>query len=285
MILIKIEDATLYYKFSNRKDGSLKFLGFTMDSDNTKYFVTDKNSEVLTGKEKIIINDYIKAKIDSQLQEDLKLHIQTLINTNILDNMTVFEKRDFWNEALYYAGEEIRIDDYNVRVQFDDIESSAVTLSLGFYKGKFCLFDEKIGNFYNILNNQVKNSLLEIYYTSELLKQVVMNEKVKIGTAPLTYQHLAELNHFLDFKKSVTLVLKDGKKVNIKAIILDWLGAYDILNCEEKNDQVQFFINNTYLPDNLDVSLDDIAYLQYKNEKFNFNLKALKEISNIECKN
>lgn len=285
MILIKIEDATLYYKFSNRKDGSLKFLGFTMDSDNTKYFVTDKNSEVLTGKEKIIINDYIKAKIDSQLQEDLKLHIQTLINTNILDNMTVFEKRDFWNEALYYAGEEIRIDDYNVRVQFDDIESSAVTLSLGFYKGKFCLFDEKIGNFYNILNNQVKNSLLEIYYPSKLLKQVVMNEKVKIGTAPLTYQHLAELNHFLDFKKSVTLVLKDGKKVNIKAIILDWLGAYDILNCEEKNDQVQFFINNTYLPDNLDVSLADIAYLQYKNEKFNFNLKALKEISNIECKN
>ena len=265
---IKNGRVTLYVHTNNGTQ--FDFKGFTVKGDGnfympyiSAYFGIDLDGRPCTSIEDHLFEKY-KPLADAQLAEYLEEHIHgTLIATDF---------SSFW----YTAGKTLAFI-YDKNLHLDRMLDGLVGIEINH---TICIYNFAAGKpvGYRALyrNEELATTPLKVFYGDRLI-QMLLLEQYRRGLAPPVYAELARLNTFLEGKKSVKLVMKDGavheyKHHNGGDIYLSTLFNY------APNSAMPFCLNDCYdiRPRfNRSRPLADLDYLQYGKHRFVIDLEAL----------
>lgn len=204
------------------------------------------DKEILKSEKTIIID--LKGTLYNTLRRILSENIDKFINKNINNIAYLFEHNEdeYKNISLYEMGKDIREN------QYYGLNSNILTLINNFtYKdisnGKVQI-STRTGNDYFVFDMKklcFDNNEIDIFkgiYGLTSLKKILAYEQYKKGLTPPFYNEVAKINEFLEGKKTVTLLLNDGEKIQVPAQISNILAT----NYKE------FWINTQL--DNMDIT-------------------------------
>ena len=243
-------------------------------------------------KEKNIIID-LKGTLYNTLRRILNENIDKFVNENINNISYLFEndKSDYENISLYEMGRDIRKNqNYGLHnnislllnnFEYQDISNGLVKISTRTGKKDF-IYDMKKMEF---INNEI--DIFKAVYGLTSLKKILAYEQYKKGLTPPFYNEVAKINEFLEGKKTVTLVLNDGGRIQVPAQISNilatnhkefWintqLNIMDITNLRAIEYGKKELVINTENFINLDKQLDDFIE---KNENKELDIEELED--------
>ena len=226
-------------------------------------------------KEKNIIID-LKGTLYNTLRRILNENIDKFVNENINNISYLFEndKSDYENISLYEMGRDIRKNQnyglYNNislllnNFEYQDISNGLVKISTRTGKKDF-IYDMKKMEF---INNEI--DIFKAVYGLTSLKKILAYEQYKKGLTPPFYNEVAKINEFLEGKKTVTLELNDGGRIQVPAQISNilatnykefWINTQlnnmDITNLRAIGYGKKELVVNTENLINIDKQLDD----------------------------
>lgn len=181
-------------------------------------------------KEKNIIID-LKGTLYNTLRRILNENIDKFVNENINNISYLFEndKSDYENISLYEMGRDIRKNqNYGLHnnislllnnFEYQDISNGLVKISTRTGKKDF-IYDMKKMEF---INNEI--DIFKAVYGLTSLKKILAYEQYKKGLTPPFYNEVAKINEFLEGKKTVTLELNDGGRIQVPAQISNILAT------------------------------------------------------------
>ncbi len=215
------------------------------------------------GKIYISLYHYINDKVKKQADVQLKEYIDKNIN-----NQDFYTKKFFRNHL--FADGELPIVERDVRLYLDGIGDGIVYFKINScYSGKYDIMQDKIIMLEHSYDNK-EVTLLDVFY-GDYLNYIIAVEQYNRGIAHKTFTEIVNLNKFLKGKKSIKIVLKDGRIFKLKK---DIIKAYDILSIIGD----KFFINDSYYFKprlNERVSLSELDYLQYGKMTYKINVENL----------
>lgn len=243
---------------------------------------SELDKEIFKGKN-IIID--LKGTLYNTLRRILNENIDKFVNENINNISYLFEndKSDYENISLYEMGRDIRKNqNYGLHnnislllnnFEYQDISNGLVKISTRTGKKDF-IYDMKKMEF---INNEI--DIFKAVYGLTSLKKILAYEQYKKGLTPPFYNEVAKINEFLEGKKTVTLVLNDGGRIQVPAQISNilatnhkefWINTQlnnmDITNLRAIEYGKKELVINTENFINLDKQLDDfIEKMRIKN--------------------
>lgn len=138
-------------------------------------------------------------------------------------------KSDYENISLYEMGRDIRKNqNYGLHnnislllnnFEYQDISNGLVKISTRTGKKDF-IYDMKKMEF---INNEI--DIFKAVYGLTSLKKILAYEQYKKGLTPPFYNEVAKINEFLEGKKTVTLELNDGGRIQVPAQISNILAT------------------------------------------------------------
>ena len=189
---------------------------------------SELDKEIFKGM-KIIID--LKGTLYNTLRRILNENIDKFVNENINNISYLFEndKSDYENISLYEMGKDIRKNqNYGLHnnislllnnFEYQDISNGLVKISTRTGKKDF-MYDMKKMEF---INNEI--DIFKAVYGLTSLKKILAYEQYKKGLTPPFYNEVAKINEFLESKKTVTLLLNDGEKIQVPAQISNVLAT------------------------------------------------------------
>lgn len=189
---------------------------------------SELDKEIFKGM-KIIID--LKGTLYNTLRRILNENIDKFVNENINNISYLFEndKSDYENISLYEMGRDIRKNqNYGLHnnislllnnFEYQDISNGLVKISTRTGKKDF-IYDMKKMEF---INNEI--DIFKAVYGLTSLKKILAYEQYKKGLTPPFYNEVAKINEFLESKKTVTLLLNDGEKIQVPAQISNVLAT------------------------------------------------------------
>ena len=189
---------------------------------------SELDKEIFKGM-KIIID--LKGTLYNTLRRILNENIDKFVNENINNISYLFEndKSDYENISLYEMGKDIRKNqNYGLHnnislllnnFEYQDISNGLVKISTRTGKKDF-IYDMKKMEF---INNEI--DIFKAVYGLTSLKKILAYEQYKKGLTPPFYNEVAKINEFLESKKTVTLLLNDGEKIQVPAQISNVLAT------------------------------------------------------------
>lgn len=189
---------------------------------------SELDKEIFKGM-KIIID--LKGTLYNTLRRILNENIDKFVNENINNISYLFEndKSDYENISLYEMGKDIRKNQNyclhnNISLllnnfEYQDISNGLVKISTRTGKKDF-IYDMKKMEF---INNEI--DIFKAVYGLTSLKKILAYEQYKKGLTPPFYNEVAKINEFLESKKTVTLLLNDGEKIQVPAQISNVLAT------------------------------------------------------------
>lgn len=189
---------------------------------------SELDKEIFKGM-KIIID--LKGTLYNTLRRILNENIDKFVNENINNISYLFEndKSDYENISLYEMGKDIRKNqNYGLHnnislllnnFEYQDISNGLVKISTRTGKKDF-IYDMKKMEF---INNEI--DIFKAVYGLTSLKKILAYEQYKKGLTPPFYNEVAKINEFLESKKTVTLLLNDGEKIQVPARISNVLAT------------------------------------------------------------
>ena len=234
---------------------------------------SELDKEIFKGKN-IIID--LKGTLYNTLRRILNENIDKFVNENINNISYLFEndKSDYENISLYEMGRDIRKNqNYGLHnnislllnnFEYQDISNGLVKISTRTGKNDF-IYDMKKMEF---INNEI--DIFKAVYGLTSLKKILAYEQYKKGLTPPFYNEVAKINEFLEGKKTVTLVLNDGGRIQVPAQISNilatnykefWINTQlnnmDITNLRAIGYGKKELVVNTENLINIDKQLDD----------------------------
>lgn len=189
---------------------------------------SELDKEIFKGM-KIIID--LKGTLYNTLRRILNENIDKFVNENINNISYLFEndKSDYENISLYEMGKDIRKNqNYGLHnnislllnnFEYQDISNGLVKISTRTGKKDF-IYDMKKMEF---INNEI--DIFKAVYGLTSLKKILAYKQYKKGLTPPFYNEVAKINEFLESKKTVTLLLNDGEKIQVPAQISNVLAT------------------------------------------------------------
>ena len=189
---------------------------------------SELDKEIFKGKN-IIID--LKGTLYNTLRRILNENIDKFVNENINNISYLFEndKSDYENISLYEIGRDIRKNqNYGLHnnislllnnFEYQDISNGLVKISTRTGKKDF-IYDMKKMEF---INNEI--DIFKAVYGLTSLKKILAYEQYKKGLTPPFYNEVAKINEFLEGKKTVTLELNDGGRIQVPAQISNILAT------------------------------------------------------------
>lgn len=189
---------------------------------------SELDKEIFKGKN-IIID--LKGTLYNTLRRILNENIDKFVNENINNISYLFEndKSDYENISLYEMGRDIRKNqNYGLHnnislllnnFEYQDISNGLVKISTRTVKKDF-IYDMKKMEF---INNEI--DIFKAVYGLTSLKKILAYEQYKKGLTPPFYNEVAKINEFLEGKKTVTLELNDGGRIQVPAQISNILAT------------------------------------------------------------
>lgn len=251
---------------------------------------SELDKEIFKGKN-IIID--LKGTLYNTLRRILNENIDKFVNENINNISYLFEndKSDYENISLYEMGRDIRKNqNYGLHnnislllnnFEYQDISNGLVKISTRTGKKDF-IYDMKKMEF---INNEI--DIFKAVYGLTSLKKILAYEQYKKGLTPPFYNEVAKINEFLEGKKTVTLVLNDGGRIQVPAQISNilatnhkefWINTQlnnmDITNLRAIEYGKKELVINTENFINLDKQLDDFIE---KNENKELDIEELED--------
>lgn len=251
---------------------------------------SELDKEIFKGKN-IIID--LKGTLYNTLRRILNENIDKFVNENINNISYLFEndKSDYENISLYEMGRDIRKNqNYGLHnnislllnnFEYQDISNGLVKISTRTGKKDF-IYDMKKMEF---INNEI--DIFKAVYGLTSLKKILAYEQYKKGLTPPFYNEVAKINEFLEGKKTVTLVLNDGGRIQVPAQISNilatnhkefWINTQlnnmDITNLRAIEYGRKELVINTENFINLDKQLDDFIE---KNENKELDIEELED--------
>ena len=251
---------------------------------------SELDKEIFKGKN-IIID--LKGTLYNTLRRILNENIDKFVNENINNISYLFEndKSDYENISLYEMGRDIRKNqNYGLHnnislllnnFEYQDISNGLVKISTRPGKKDF-IYDMKKMEF---INNEI--DIFKAVYGLTSLKKILAYEQYKKGLTPPFYNEVAKINEFLEGKKTVTLVLNDGGRIQVPAQISNilatnhkefWINTQlnnmDITNLRAIEYGKKELVINTENFINLDKQLDDFIE---KNENKELDIEELED--------
>lgn len=251
---------------------------------------SELDKEIFKGKN-IIID--LKGTLYNTLRRILNENIDKFVNENINNISYLFEndKSDYENISLYEMGRDIRKNqNYGLHnnislllnnFEYQDISNGLVKISTRTGKKDF-IYDMKKMEF---INNEI--DIFKAVYGLTSLKKILAYEQYKKGLTPPFYNEVAKINEFLEGKKTVTLVLNDGGRIQVPAQISNilatnhkefWINTQlnnmDITNLRAIEYGKKELVINTENFINLDKQLDDFIE---KNESKELDIEELED--------
>lgn len=265
-----------------------KMLGY--NNQVTQYFYwcyfKDEPKNIYCLNERIISEPERKSELDKEIFKgkniiiDLKgtLYntLRRILNENINNISYLFEndKSDYENISLYEMGRDIRKNqNYGLHnnislllnnFEYQDISNGLVKISTRTGKKDF-IYDMKKMEF---INNEI--DIFKAVYGLTSLKKILAYEQYKKGLTPPFYNEVAKINEFLEGKKTVTLELNDGGRIQVPAQISNilatnykefWINTQlnnmDITNLRAIGYGKKELVVNTENLINIDKQLDD----------------------------
>jgi len=251
---------------------------------------SELDKEIFKGKN-IIID--LKGTLYNTLRRILNENIDKFVNENINNISYLFEndKSDYENISLYEMGRDIRKNqNYGLHnnislllnnFEYQDISNGLVKISTRTGKKDF-IYDMKKMEF---INNEI--DIFKAVYGLTSLKKILAYEQYKKGLTPPFYNEVAKINEFLEGKKTVTLVLNDGGRIQVPAQISNilatnhkefWINTQlnnmDITNLRAIEYGRKELVINTENFINLDKQLDDFIK---KNENKELDIEELED--------
>ena len=234
---------------------------------------SELDKEIFKGKN-IIID--LKGTLYNTLRRILNENIDKFVNENINNISYLFEndKSDYQNISLYEMGRDIRKNqNYGLHnnislllnnFEYQDISNGLVKISTRTGKKDF-IYDMKKMEF---INNEI--DIFKAVYGLTSLKKILAYEQYKKGLTPPFYNEVAKINEFLEGKKTVTLELNDGGRIQVPAQISNilatnykefWINTQlnnmDITNLRAIGYGKKELVVNTENLINIDKQLDD----------------------------
>ncbi len=251
---------------------------------------SELDKEIFKGKN-IIID--LKGTLYNTLRRILNENIDKFVNENINNISYLFEndKSDYENISLYEMGRDIRKNqNYGLHnnislllnnFEYQDISNGLVKISTRTGKKDF-IYDMKKMEF---INNEI--DIFKAVYGLTSLKKILAYEQYKKGLTPPFYNEVAKINEFLEGKKTVTLVLNDGGRIQVPAQISNilatnhkefWINTQlnnmEITNLRAIEYGKKELVINTENFINLDKQLDDFIE---KNENKELDIEELED--------
>lgn len=251
---------------------------------------SELDKEIFKGKN-IIID--LKGTLYNTLRRILNENIDKFVNKNINNISYLFEndKSDYENISLYEMGRDIRKNqNYGLHnnislllnnFEYQDISNGLVKISTRTGKKDF-IYDMKKMEF---INNEI--DIFKAVYGLTSLKKILAYEQYKKGLTPPFYNEVAKINEFLEGKKTVTLELNDGGRIQVPAQISNilatnykefWINTQlnnmDITNLRAIEYGKKELVINTENFINLDKQLDDFIE---KNENKELDIEELED--------
>lgn len=251
---------------------------------------SELDKEIFKGKN-IIID--LKGTLYNTLRRILNENIDKFVNENINNISYLFEndKSDYENISLYEMGRDIRKNqNYGLHnnislllnnFEYQDISNGLVKISTRTGKKDF-IYDMKKMEF---INNEI--DIFKAVYGLTSLKKILAYEQYQKGLTPPFYNEVAKINEFLEGKKTVTLVLNDGGRIQVPAQISNilatnhkefWINTQlnnmDITNLRAIEYGKKELVINTENFINLDKQLDDFIE---KNENKELDIEELED--------
>jgi len=234
---------------------------------------SELDKEIFKGKN-IIID--LKGTLYNTLRRILNENIDKFVNENINNISYLFEndKSDYENISLYEMGRDIRKNqNYGLHnnislllnnFEYQDISNGLVKISTRTGKKDF-IYDMKKMEF---INNEI--DIFKAVYGLTSLKKILAYEQYKKGLTPPFYNEVAKINEFLEGKKTVTLELNDGGRIQVPSQISNilatnykefWINTQlnnmDITNLRAIGYGKKELVVNTENLINIDKQLDD----------------------------
>ena len=273
---IKNGKVTLYVHTNNGIQ--FDFEGFTVKGDGNMYmpYIGAHNSADLGGRPRISIEDHLfekyKALADVQLAEYLEQHIH--------DALSAEDFSSFWQNAGRSPAFR-----YDKNLRLERVIDGLVGLEINH---TICLYSfatgKPAGYRMRYRDAELSTTPLKVFY-GDRLAQLLVLEQYRRSLAPPVYEELARLNAFLEGKKSVKLVMKDGAVHEFKHhsgcdVYLSALFSYT------PDSAMPFCLNDCYdLRPQFERNrlLADLDYFQYGKQRFAVDMKALGQFGRKEA--
>jgi len=274
---IKNGDVTLYVQMSFNGT-QFDFKALTIEGDGNLYMpcLTDYNRIDLDGRPCVDIGDYLfdkyKALAEMQLGEYLERNISNAIDPS--------DFKSFWCEA----GKQLEFK-HNKDLCERRVVDGLVGIKIG---NTVCTYNlaanEPAGYRLYYREEDLGTTPMRVFY-GDHLAQLLALEQYRRGLAPPVYIELTRLNDFLEGKKSVKLVMKDGGVHEYKhhsgyEICLQWMLCYEPQNI------IPFWLDDNYSLNprfGCKRPLADLAYLQYGKQRFVIDTDALGQFDRREA--
>ena len=260
---------------------TFEFSGFTIDGDESFYqpCIGVRDSDLAQGRPRVDLNQYLFDKFKALADEELKEYL----NRHISD-MTIHDpSRDTCALVWHIAGQEPAIR-FQKSVQCKYVIDGIVGIEINH---TVCFYDfasNEIAGYRNAWNayedKPLNTTPMRVFY-GEYLDRLLALEQYKRGLAPPYYVELAKLNRFLDGKKSVKLVMKNGAvheykhhygyEVYLRALLSFHPENAAPFSLEDNYDLKPRFSGNR--------PVDELDYLQYGREKHYIDPAVLKQFS------
>ena len=258
-----------YYLECSHTGIEFKFIGFTIEGTEGffKKYHYDHSKEEVSGHPCIDISAYLleKLKIDAdiELKEYLEKHIS---------DYSTYEKSDSASKDLWEnAGVEV-CQDNRADLDCSKVMDGIVTLSINGYNAVYDFNEGKFTDIHSIYGDKDKTiTPMEAVY-GDVLDQMLAMEQYKRGLAPPVYTEMIRLREYLEGKKSLKLVMKNGD-VHVLKAQSDTIYLFTLL----KDTGCEFMLADNYLMKPRLVarkSLAELDYFQYGHSKFVIDIEA-----------
>lgn len=268
------KDITLYVGVSNKGDISLN--GFILADQPDVFYRKDKwkVEEVRSDKKALKIIDLEDYAFD-QLMITADKELEQYINDHIHDYSIYSGKHSIWSNqwCLNSTPETVRRSDFYIIYHMDK-GIVAIEQQYGKYVYEYNLITHKGSITHHPESENICMNM--VYEHVERIKRVALKQ-IERGYAPRAFVEILRIHHFLQGKKSIQIILKNGEVIKMKARY-DILPVHSIIDIASGDGQkTRFLLNNHYdmSPRPSTDNLNDVAYLKYGRETFEIDVDAL----------
>lgn len=220
----------------------------------------------------IDVEKRLKEKISKIISRELKEIYKENINNDFLLEYKASEFNPYLKiypilENGYSFGKNIRDDEYRIKylnLEFQQINNGIITVMNNDIK-------------YDLINDRFLNSDREILsgvYRENEVKQIILYQKYVNGLGTGIYNEIAKINNFLNDKKSVNVILKNGIIFKAEAKIRNILNI-----CANGKIYVSDVYTNKIIKgkrfESQEYKANEIEYLKYGNDELKINTDNL----------
>lgn len=267
---IKNGAVTLYVRAE--REAHFSFSGLVVEDDENVYTPNDFCS-CAAGRPHVGLREHLFAVYEAKANEQLADYLEQHIN----DPLLTMGFTDFWSKA----GIKPEFS-YRKSICLDQVADGIVGIVIN---GCTCSYSvvakEPAGYTRCFGRTQLPVTPMSVFYGDEV-NQLLALEQYRRGMAPPAYTELARLNAFLEGKKSIKLVMKNGVVHEFKPNYGVYL--HELLNYTPQSATPFSFNNSYYSKPRLQRGhpLSDLAYLQYGKQQFVIDVDALSKFEREE---